>query len=246
MILAVNIGNTTVTCGIFGENQFVTSWKIPTHSEKALFTQQTISFENIKGVVVGSVVPQKTPQVLQELKTHKLPAPIVVTGDMPLPISLAIDNPRQVGADIIADLAAGKRLNKTGVIIVDSGTATTFNILSKENKFLGTVIAPGMESMAKSLTDQTALLPSITLEKPAHILGTNTIACMQSGVYFGYAGLVNEIVARLKKEFPKAAVVATGGNIQKVAADIQGIDTINDYLTLEGLYAIYTYQDTGN
>ncbi len=238
MLLAINIGNTNITSGLFETSEFVDHWKIG--KEKLTELENKFSkLKNIEGIIISSVVPQITPSVFTILKKLRFVKPLVVTSDMILPIKINVDHPEKVGSDLIANMIAAKELYRKTVIVLDCGTATTFCTLSKNGEFTGSVIAPGLRSMAKSLTENAALLPSFELIKPKSLIGHNTIEAMQSGVYFGYTGLIKEILNRLKKENPDAMIVATGGNIKSIIDEISDIDVIEENLTLKGLQIIY-------
>jgi type III pantothenate kinase len=151
-----------------------------------------------------------------------------------------MDNPREVGADRIVDAAAAHRLYGGPVIVVDLGTATTFDVISKEGDYIGGVIATGIATAADALATRTAQLPRVELTRPKRVIGTNTVAAMQSGIIFGYVGLVEGMVARIRNELgEKAMVVATGGYAELIANETIVIDKVNPDLTLIGLRLIY-------
>lgn len=248
MILTINIGNTTTSLGVFDGEKLLVKWKIASDSKdinsyikklKEEFEKHHRLVKKIDGVIIGSVVPTLTPLVIEFVKRAKLPNVVVVNEKTILPITLHVDKKEEVGADIIADLIAANDLYSKPSVIIDSGTATTFSVLSSKGEFVGTVIAPGLELMAKSLFENTALLPRIAIEKPKTVIGTNTVGCMQSGVFWGYIGLLEGILKRIKHEYKNAIVIGTGGNITKIARETSQIDTIDENLTLKGLRIIY-------
>jgi len=167
-------------------------------------------------------------------------SPLVVAAGIKTGVRIRMDNPREVGADRIANAAAAHHLYESPVIIVDLGTATTFDIVSREGDYLGGVIAPGMNTAAEALFTQAAMLPRVELATPKHVIGTNTVSAMQSGIVFGYVGLIEAMVARLQEELQeKARVVATGGWAKTIARETAVIDVVNPDLTLIGLRLIY-------
>jgi type III pantothenate kinase len=167
-------------------------------------------------------------------------SPLVVGAGVKTGVRIRMDNPREVGSDRIVNAAAAHHLYGGPIIITDLGTATTFDIISKEGDYLGGVIAPGINTAAESLFMQTAMLPKVELVRPKHAIGTNTITAMQSGIIFGYAALIEGMVARIQQELEeKAKVVATGGWAELMAKETPAIDVVNPDLTLIGLRLIY-------
>ncbi len=238
MLLAINIGNTNITAGIFEDEKIVGSWK--TDKEKGEdFEDKLSNLKNIDGVIIASVVPQLTPGVIEVLKKLKLPDPMIVGSSMRLPIKLDVDHPEKVGMDLIANMAAAHELYPKPAIVLDCGTATTFCVISANSEFKGAVIAPGLQSLARSLSENAALLPDVEITKPENIVGRNTIESMQTGTYYGYLGLVKELLKKVKEENLDAKVIATGGNIKSISNDLDGIDSIDEDLVVKGLQVIY-------
>jgi type III pantothenate kinase len=167
-------------------------------------------------------------------------SPLVVEPGVKTGVRICTDNPREVGADRIVNAAAAHHLYGGPVIITDFGTATTFDTVSKEGDYLGGAIAPGIVTSAETLFLRAAMLPRVELARPKHVIGTNTVAAMQSGVIFGYVGLIEGMVARIRRELgEKAKVVATGGFAELIAEETTAIDIVNLNLTLLGLRFIY-------
>jgi type III pantothenate kinase len=165
---------------------------------------------------------------------------LVVGAGVKTGVRIRMDNPREVGADRIVDAAAAHHLYGGPVIVVDLGTATTFGIVSEEGDYIGGVIATGIATAAEALVTRTAQLPRVELTRPKHVIGTNTVAAIQSGIIFGYVGLVEGMVARIRDELgKKAMVVATGGYAELIANETAVIDKVNPDLTLVGLRLIY-------
>ncbi|HUQ85111.1 MAG TPA: type III pantothenate kinase [Candidatus Limnocylindrales bacterium] len=238
MLIAINIGNTNITGGIFDGSKILEMWKISKNEHEEL-EKKILKFSKIDGVIIASVVPQITPIIKSLIKKLNLPIPIVVNSKLKLPIRISVDNPDKVGADLIANIVAAYDQYKKPVIVLDSGTATTFCLLSQEGEFTGAVIAGGLQSMSKTLSESTALLPKVEIEKPEKIIGKNTVDSMRSGIYYGYIGLVNEILKRIKKEYIDAFIIGTGGNILNVIDELPLVDEYNQSLTLEGLRIIH-------
>lgn len=241
MLLAINIGNTNITHGIFDEEKLIFSFKTPTKNRYfgKIFEEKFRNFHVIDKVVIGSVVPNMTKLVIGELEKLSVPAPLVINSKMNLPIKLDVDYPDKVGIDLIANMVAAQRIYNKDLIIVDSGTATTFCSLSKEGIFGGSIIAIGLEVMSDSLSKNGAQLPQISIEKPGKVIGKNTVEAMQTGIYLGYIDLVDGMIKRLKNKVGDTLIIGTGGNMELIAKDIKGIDIINKDLVLEGLRIIY-------
>lgn len=238
MLLAINIGNTNITTGIFDGAKIVNSWKTAKENVEE-FANKISKCENIDGVILSSVVPQITPSIINLINKLDLPDTLIVNKDIKLPIKLAVENPEKVGADLIANMSAANTLHSKPTIVLDCGTATTLCLLSKNSEFTGAVIAPGLRSMASALSESAALLPEVKIIKPTNTVGINTIESMQIGIYYGYVGLVRELLKKAKDEYRDATVVATGGNIKNIITEIKGIDTVEESLILRGLQIIY-------
>jgi len=171
--------------------------------------------------------------------------PLVVGAGVKTGVRIRMDNPREVGADRIADAAAAHHLYGGPIIIIDLGTATTFGIVSKEGDYIGGVIATGIATAAEALFARTAQLPRVELAHPKHVIGSNTVAAIQSGIIYGYASLVEGMLARIQNELgQKAMIVATGGYAEIIARETGAIDTVNPDLTLIGLRLIYQMNKT--
>ncbi len=250
MLLAIDIGNTNITLGVFDGEKLRSTWRVATDTHRLsdeyaallidLLQHQGLKTTDITKIALCSVVPALT-TVFEEIGERYLnTSPLVIGAGVKTGVSIRMDNPKEVGADRIVDAAAAHHLYDGPVIIVDLGTATTFDTVSKEGDYLGGAIAPGIAAAAESLFRRTAMLPSVALSRPERAIGTNTISAMQSGLVFGYTGLVESIVNRLQQELgEKATVVATGGYANLVARETPVIDTINPDLTLIGLRLIY-------
>jgi len=250
MLLALDIGNTTVAIGVFNDKKLVKDWKVRSDREKTsdeygiillnLLGQAGLTAGDIKQVIISSVVPPLTP-IFQSLSQSLFRAKAIIVGPgLKTGMPILYENPLEVGADrVVAAVAA---IEKYGgpCIIVDFGTATTFDAVSAKGEYLGGAIAPGIQISAEALAVRTAKLPRIEIAQPKKAIGRTTVASMQSGIYHGYVGLVNNIIAEIKKELsPAAKVVATGGFAEEIAPEIPAIEHVEPQLVLEGLRILF-------
>jgi len=250
MLLAIDIGNTNIILGMFEDKELRATWRIATGIHRmadeyavillSLLRQQGLDAPDVTKVALCSVVPPLT-AVFEELcQQYCHVSPLVVRAGVKTGVRIRMDNPAEVGADRIVDAAAAHHLYDGPIIIVDFGTATTFDTVSREGDYLGGAIAPGLSTAAESLYIQAAMLPRVELTRPERAIGTSTIAAMQSGLVFGYVGLIEGIIARIQQELgEKARVVATGGYAELIAKETSVIDVVNTELTLIGLRLIY-------
>ncbi|MFC1847374.1 type III pantothenate kinase [Chloroflexota bacterium] len=250
MLLAVDIGNTNTTFGIFEDEKLCATWRMATRVNQMadeyaalllnLLHHQDLEMPDIKEVALCSVVPPLTTTFMNLSQRYFHTTPLVVGAGVKTGVRIRMDNPREVGADRIADAAAAHHLYGGPIIVIDLGTATTFGIVSKEGDYIGGIIATGIATAAEALFARTAQLPRVELTHPKNVIGTNTITAMQSGIIYGYASLVEGMLARIQKELgEKALVVATGGYAGLIAEETAAIDKVNPDLTLVGLRLIY-------
>ena len=255
MLLTVDIGNTDTTLGVFEDEELCATWHMATSihhmaDEYAalllnLLHHQGLDTSAIKEVALCSVVPPLIAIYNELFQRYFHISPLVVGVGVKTGVRIRMDNPREVGADRIVNAAAAHHLYGGPVIITDLGTATTFDTVSKEGDYLGGAIAPGINTAAEALFMQAAMLPRVELVRPKHVIGTNTIAAMQSGIIFGYVALIEGMVARIRQELgEKAKVVATGGWAEIMARETAVIDVVNPNLTLIGLKLIYLMNKT--
>jgi type III pantothenate kinase len=250
MILAVDIGNTNIGLGIFQEKNLIKNWNIRTETEKTcdeyeiillnLLSLAGMSAEDIKSVVLSSVVPPLTP-VFQELSGSLFKVkPLVVGPGLKTGMAILYENPFEVGADrVVAAVAAFEKYGGP-CLVVDFGTATTFDAVSVKGEYLGGAIAPGIQISAQALYLKTAKLPRIEIKKPSKAIGRTTVSSMQSGLYFGYVGLVSNIIDKIKKELGgQASVISTGGFAAQISHEVNSIDFHEPYLALEGLRILH-------
>ena len=246
MLLAIDIGNTQLVLGIFKGDQLVHSWRVVTRRNQTfdeyavlfrnLFELEGISSEDIEGIVISSVVPplNKTFESLARQYFSLDPLFIEATRQNLVPIP-TYKPPADVGADRIVNAMAAFDLIGGPSIVVDFGTATTFDAISGKGEYLGGVIAPGISISAEALFSRASKLPRIEIRKPSKVIGDSTVGSMQSGLYFGYVGLVEGILGKMKGELGEAQVLATGGLASLVAAATDAIDRVEEDLTLFGL-----------
>ena len=250
MLLAIDIGNTDTTLGVFEGEELCATWHMATGVHRKadeyaalllnLLHHQGLDIAEVKDIALCSVVPPLIATFDELCQRYFHLSPLVVGAGVKTGVRIRMDNPREVGADRIANAAAAHHLYGGPIIIADLGTATTFDTVSKEGDYLGGAIAPGIGTAAEALFMQAAMLPRVELVRPKLAIGTNTITAMQSGIVFGYVGLIEGIVARIQQELgERAKVVATGGFAEVIAKETAVIDVVNPNLTLIGLRLIY-------
>ncbi|HEX9020024.1 MAG TPA: type III pantothenate kinase [Nitrospirota bacterium] len=250
MLLAIDIGNTNVVLGVFEKEKLVENWRVGTNTQitpdeyamifKDLFGFAGLEFGQITGVIISSVVPPLLPVMVEMSHKYFKIGPMIVTHEIKTGITIRYDNPKEVGADRIVNAAAAYKRYGGPLIIVDFGTATTFCAVTKRGEYLGGAICPGIKISAEALFQRASKLPRVELTKPPRVIGADTVSAMQAGIIYGYAGLVDGIVARMKKELsPDAKVVATGGLAELVAPETKTIEEVKPHLTLEGLRLLY-------
>ena len=250
MLLATDIGNTNVILGVFDGDKLKATWRIATGIHRMpdeyaslildLFDRQGLAASEVKDAVLCSVVPPLVAVFEEAFKRYLKVSPLVVEAGVKTGVRICMDNPREVGADRIVNAVAAHQLYGGSVIVIDFGTATTFDVVSEEGDYLGGAIAPGIAIATEALFTRTAVLPRVELTHPKRAIGRSTVAAMQSGIVFGYVGLIEGIVARIQQESgAKANVVATGGYAELLARETPVIQVVNTDLTLIGLRLIY-------
>ena len=250
MLLAVDIGNTNITIGVFDGDQLRATWRMATDINQmddeyaavllTLLTHHGMKTSDINEAVMCSVVPPLVGAFESFLRRYFDTTPVVVRPGVKTGVRIVYPNPREVGADRIVNCAAAHHLYHGPVIVVDMGTGTTFDIVSKEGEFIGGVIAPGIGIAAQALYTRTSALPRVELVPPERAIGTTTVGAMQSGIVYGYIGLVEGLLRRGQSELDeKAFVVATGGYAGLIAQGTRMIDEVNPDITLVGLRLIY-------
>lgn len=250
MLLTIDIGNTQIVFGVFDRHALRSSWRLATDHTKtadeygiaftSLVRESGIPAGDIQGTIISSVVPPLTPTIESMVETFFQHSPLIVSTDFPFGLTLEYLNPGEIGTDRLVNAAAAFAYYRTDLIIVDFGTATTLCTVTKDGRYLGGAIAPGVKSAADALHSHTAKLPNVELTRPKSVIGTDTTSSIQSGLIFGYTGLVDELVARIEQEigYP-TKVVATGGLAPILAPISRTIQEIRPSLTLEGLALLY-------
>lgn len=249
MLLAADIGNTNVVFGVHDGHTWRHHWRVRTVREKmsdeygvllrALIGETGLALSDLDHVVIGSVVPPLTGRFEELFAEHVVSPPLIIGHEVDLGLSFAVDNPREVGADLIANAVAAYDRVRGACVVVDFGTATTFTAVSAEADFLGVAIAPGMNLAASALAGGTAQLPQVRLSAPDRAIGTNTVHAIQSGVLLGYVGLVEGMINRFRREITgHVSVLATGGLSSIIAPLTQQFSGVDPWLTLDGIRLI--------
>ncbi|MFD3155560.1 type III pantothenate kinase [Haloimpatiens sp. FM7330] len=254
MILVVDVGNTNIVLGIYKEDRLVVEWRLSTQATRSadeygiqvmeLFRQKQINANDVKGVIISSVVPNIMYSLEHMIQKYFRVQPIVVGPGVKTGINIKYDNPKEVGADRIVNAVAAHEIYKKPLIIIDFGTATTFCVVSGNGNYLGGVICPGIRISSEALFERAAKLPRVELLKTKKIICKNTVKSMQAGIVYGYIGQVDYIVNKIKEEMRELGenetfVVATGGFAKLIYGESKTIDVINPILTLQGLKIIY-------
>lgn len=248
MLLAIDIGNTEITLGLFGGDRLLAHWRLTTTPSRtpdewaatltSFLSHAGHSTHEVRSVVLASVAPGVTEGLAEGIERAAGVEPVHIGPDSPLPVTLDVDEPSSVGADRVVNTLAAVELYGRDTIVVDFGTATTFDCITGDGRFIGGVIAPGLRTAADNLTKRAAKLPATELRPPDHVIGRRTEDCIRAGVLFGAADAVDGIVRRIKAEWPTTSVplvVATGGLAAKISALCQEIEQVEPNLTLLGL-----------
>jgi len=250
MLLTVDVGNTQVALGMFDHDELVGHWRLSTNPDATFdearwqlvgilgadgFTQS-----DVRGVAISSVVPAMT-AALRRVAPHLASGPVVVVEPgVKTGMSIEIDNPREVGADRIVNALAARERYGVPVVVVDFGTSTNFDVVGVEGAYLGGAIAPGLEIATDALISGTAALRKVEFSAPRSVIGRGTVEAIQSGSLYGHAGLVDGLVERIAAEFDEPVTrVATGGLASTIVPHCSSVETVDPYLTLEGLRTIF-------
>jgi type III pantothenate kinase len=250
MLLALDVGNTNVTIGAFQGQELTGRWRLRTIREQTadewgillrnLFSLSSLDLGAVDGVVISSVVPAVDQPLTAMAERYFHRQPMFVTHATDLGIQICYDNPREVGADRLVNAVAGFRKYGGPCVVVDLGTTINFDIVSARGEFLGGVICPGIGMSITGLFAKTARLPMVDFREPEKLIGSNTVGSIQSGLYYGFLGLIDGIVERIAAELgPETKAVATGGQGQLIADGSRLVRIFDEDLTLEGLRMIW-------
>lgn len=250
MLIAVDIGNTNITIGFLENKQVINSYRLTTKNTrtsdefgyilKSFIDNSKFNLNDIDDVIIGSVVPKIMHSFVSSIIKYLKVEPKIISSTTHTGITIKIDNPQALGTDRLVNAVAAKELYKTNCLVIDFGTATTFDVVTKNNEFIGGVTAPGLRISAEALTNQTAKLPEVEIAKPTNIIGKNTTESMQAGIFYGYVGLTEKIISEIKKEYGNdLKVISTGGLGRLIAKETNLIDEYNPNLIFVGLETIY-------
>ena len=250
MLLAIDVGNTNIVLGVFEEKKLINHWRIVTQKDKtedeygilieSLYRASRIDLAKTKGIIVSCVVPPMVSTIEDLCEKYFHLTPLFIGPGIKTGMPIRYDNPREVGADRIVNAVAAYEQHKQSLVVVDFGTATTFDYISPKGEYMGGAIAPGIGISSEALFMRASKLPRIELIIPESIIGKNTVASLQAGVVFGYIALVDGIVERIKREVKTTPrIIATGGLAHLIAEGSRTIDEVDDLLTLKGLRLIY-------
>jgi type III pantothenate kinase len=245
MLLAIDLGNTNTVFGVYDGERLIMNWRLSTQKDRTvdefgillrnLFSLEKIDSKKIRKVIIASVVPPLDPILNEMVQVYFSLKPIFVTHEN-AGIPVLYDDPREVGADRIVNAVAAIRKYGKPAIVVDFGTATTFDAITSAGEYRGGLISPGIVISAEALYEHAAKLPRIEIQKPVKLIGTSAITSMQSGLFYGYVSLVDGIITRMKQELGASArVIGTGGQAPLISQETKLIETVDSNLTLDGL-----------
>ena len=251
MIICLDVGNTNIKYAVYEGDKLILSFRIATEHKKtsdeyggqliSILENRHIHADDITGGIISSVVPPLDYTLENMCRTYLNIKPLLLAPGLKTGMNLRVDNAKEVGADRVVNNVAAVRKYGYPLIIIDFGTATTFNVIDCKGEFIGGVIAPGIKGSLDSLVNGTAKLPRVEIERPSKVIGKNTVTNMQSGIVYGFSGLVAYIVRKIKQELKDDSVktVATGGFSEVIASEISSIDYVDKLLTLDGLKYLY-------
>jgi type III pantothenate kinase len=254
MLLAIDVGNTNIVLGVFEGDALVESWRLATLRERTsdeigiwvsqLFEHRSIDPASITGIVMSSVVPPLTGTFMKMAQRYFAMTPLNVDSSVDTGMPILYKHPSEVGADRLVNGVAAYQLygrdRHVPMIIVDFGTATTFDAISEKGEYLGGVICPGMQISADALFQRAAKLPRVDVRKPCEVIGTTTVGAIESGLYYGYVGLVDGVVHRMRDVLGgNATCIATGGLAGIIAPEVRLIERVDSDLTLQGLRMVW-------
>lgn len=252
MIIAADIGNTNIKIGLFEEDRLIKSWRISTDVQrtsdehgsilKQLFFAGGVDANEINGGIISSVIPQLNYTIMHMMEYYLDVIPIVVGAGIKTGLNIKYENPRELGSDRLINCVAAAKKYGAPFVLIDFGTATTFNVVNENNEFAGGCITVGIKTAAKALASSTARLPEVELKPPRRVINASTVKAIQSGIVYGTAGQVDYIIRRIKKEtgISDLKVIATGG-LSELVHEVNGglFDIMDRELSLEGLNILY-------
>ncbi len=250
MLLVIDVGNTSITFGVFNNDNLISSFNFKTNKKSNTerfslnlvkkFSENSLDPSLINASIISSVVPELKVVIDKTIKNITGLEPIEVSHSSKTNMSILYDNPKEVGADRIVNSVAAYSIFKKSIIVVDFGTATTFDCISAEGAYLGGAIAPGIKISSDALTLSASKLPRVNIEKPRNIIGKNTVESMQAGIFYGYVSLVDGMIRYLKKSMQTNPVVISTGGFSKIISDeSEFIKHCDEFLALKGLQILY-------
>ena len=250
MLLAIDVGNSNTVVGLYEGDELLTHWRVRTVADHTideygmlilnLYRTSKVGSRSISNIIISCVVPSML-NILEPLcKKYFHVTPLIVGPGIKTGMPIYYDNPKEVGADRVVNAVAAHEKYEGNLIIVDFGTATTFDYVTQKGEYMGGCIAPGVVISSEALFEKASKLPRVELSRPKSVVARDTVSSMQAGIMFGYAGLVDGLVDRIKKETKtESTVIATGGLASVIAAETRTIDFVDEMLTLEGLRIIF-------
>ncbi len=250
MLLVIDVGNSNIVLGVYRDDELIRDWRVATDKDRTVdeyamlvnnfFSLAHMDFSQLTAVIISCVVPPMLNSLESLCEKYFELVPLVVGPGIKTGMPIHYDNPGEVGADRIVNAVAAFEKWKCGMIVVDFGTATTFDVISASGEYQGGAIAPGVGISAEALFSRASKLPRVEFSRPAHVVAKNTVSSMQAGIFYGYVGLVEGIVSRIREEVGQPLkVVATGGLASSIAEASDMVDNVEPYLTLEGLRILY-------
>lgn len=256
MIICLDIGNTNIKYAVYNGDDLLLSFRVATEHKRTsdeygaqlvtILSNNGITIDSIKGGIISSVVPQLDYTMEKMCQVYLKFKPLMLAPGLKTGLNIKVDDVKEVGADRVVNNVAAIKKYGFPLIVIDFGTATTFNVIDGKGEFVGGAIAPGIKGSLDSLVNGTAKLPRVEIERPEVAIGKNTKTNMQSGIVFGFCGLVEYLVKKIKKELKRddVKVVATGGFSEVIAAEVSCIDVVDKLLTLDGLKYLYNLNIT--
>lgn len=250
MLFVIDVGNTNTVLGVFKGEELIKHWRVQTHhgstsDEHGILVRELFRFaelnpKEVEHAILSCVVPPMERSLVAMVRSYFGVTPLVVGESVQPSMPVLYENPKDVGADRLVNAVAAWQRHQTSLVVVDFGTATTFDAITEEGAYMGGAIAPGVTISSEALFQRASKLPRVEMARPPSVIGQTTVTSIQSGLLYGYTGLVREIVGRMKAELgPQTRVVATGGLAEFIARETDIIDEVDQFLTLTGLRLIF-------